>query len=531
MSQRARSDELSALTDIAAQVNCTQDLDEILAGALETTLNVIGEESGEIFLLDQDTGNLILHTHRGVSPAFVAEESIIPLGACLCGQAVATRQLLATTDLENDPLRTRGACLRERFSTCVRLPLMARGRALGLLAVQSRARHAITQADRELLMAIGNQIGIAIANAQLIKDAEQRRATLHSVMNSLVDGLILINRHDRVTYMNPCAEEILALPASTIVGQKLDDLHYQIASQAADPEIKLEQLRLAATCHEEAASVEIALTEPDGRTLQARFFPIRHAGEQSFGLGLILRDVTREREVDEMKSRLLATVSHELRTPLASIKGFATTLLRRDVQWDEASRRDFLSIIDEESDRLSELIGNLLDMSRIEAGELAVEPEPIDLIPLLRETAATLAPLSNNHHLQLELADPLPLVLADARRTRQVLRNLIENAIKYSPEGGSVRVTARADRDRVQVSVADEGIGIEPDQLDRIFDRFYQIDSASTRRVGGTGLGLPISLAIVQAQGGTIWADSQPGAGATFHFTVPRATASPAVAE
>ncbi|HSJ56760.1 MAG TPA: ATP-binding protein [Anaerolineae bacterium] len=530
MSQRARSDELSALTSIAAQVNCTQDLDEILAGALETTLNVVGEESGEIFLLDEETGDLVLHTHRGVSAAFAAEESIIPPGACLCGQAVAAGRLLSTADLANDPVRTRGACLREGFATCVRLPLMARGEALGLLTVQSRAQREITQADRELLTAVGNQIGIAIANAQLIEDAEQRRATLHSVMNSLVDGLILIDRHDRVTYMNPCAEEILALPASAVVGQKLDDLHRAIASLVAVPDAMLEQLRLAATCREDAASVDIALVEPNGRTLQARFFPIHHTGEQPRGLGLILRDVTREREVDEMKSRLLSTVSHELRTPLASIKGFATTLLRRDVEWDEASRRDFLSIIDEESDRLSELIGNLLDMSRIEAGELAVEPETVDLIPLLRETAAAFQPISSSHDLQIDVDGPLPLVLADPRRTRQVLRNLIENAIKYSPGGGPVRLGARVHGSSIQVSVADEGIGIEPDMVGRIFDRFYQIDSASTRRVGGTGLGLPISQAIVEAQGGTIWAESEPGAGSTFHFTVPRVIASPAAA-
>ncbi|MGD8397421.1 MAG: ATP-binding protein [Anaerolineae bacterium] len=524
MSQRARSDELAALTSIAAQVNCTQDLDEILDGALQTTLEVVGEESGEIFLLDDETGDLILYTHRGVSPTFVAEESIVSHGECLCGRAVASRQLLTTTDLENHPARTRDACLQEGFQSCVRLPLLARGEVLGLLSIQSRNHRELSQADQELLTAIGNQIGIAIANAQLIEDAEQGRATLHSVMNSLVDGLILVDRRDRITYMNPCAEEILEVPAPAIVGHDLEELHGEIASRVSDSHAILEQLRLAATCQEEAASIEISIVEPRNRTLEARFFRIHNVSDYHLGLGLLLRDITHEREVDEMKSRLLSTVSHELRTPLASIKGFATTLLREDVEWDEASRHDFLMIIDEESDRLSELIGNLLDMSRIESGDLPVEPEPTSLVPILRETAAEFALMTDRHDLQLEMPRTLPLIMVDPRRTRQVVRNLVENAIKYSPDGGGVRIAAFADDCSVEVSVSDQGIGIAPDQMVHVFDRFYQVDSASTRKVGGAGLGLSISKAIVETQGGRIWAESRPGDGSTFRFTVPRAT-------
>jgi signal transduction histidine kinase len=254
-----------------------------------------------------------------------------------------------------------------------------------------------------------------------------------------------------------------------------------------------------------------------------RVFPIQSPEGGSQGLALLLHDVTRERELDEIKSRLLSTVSHELRTPLASIKGFATTLLREDVDWDETSRREFLSIIDEESDRLSELIGNLLDMSRIEAGELPVEPEPIDLLPIIQETAAEFQMMTHDHHFQLQLPGTLPLAMADPRRTRQVLRNLVENAVKYSPGGGPVTIAAQPEEERIIVSVADRGIGIDPEQLDRVFDRFYQVDSASTRKVGGSGLGLSISKAIVEAQAGSIWAESEAGVGSTFYFSLPLA--------
>jgi signal transduction histidine kinase len=239
------------------------------------------------------------------------------------------------------------------------------------------------------------------------------------------------------------------------------------------------------------------------------------------GVGVLLRDVTSEKELDKMKSQLLATVGHELRTPLASIKGFATTLLRQDVDWDEASRREFLHIIDQESDRLSELISNLLDMSQAEAGTLRVEPEFIAIGPIIRETIEQFQVMTQNYAFGTVVPRGLAPAYADPRRVRQVLRNLVENAVKYSPDGGPVTVAVEQTQEWLLVSVSDEGLGIKPEDVDLIFERFYQADSASTRRVGGSGLGLSICRAIVEAHGGTIWVESEPGSGSTFSFTLP----------
>ncbi len=521
MPDRTRGDELAALTAIAAQVNCTQDLDEILSGALQTTLDVIGENSGEIFLLDQESGDLLLHTHQGLSEAFVSDEAVLSAGECLCGLAVGSQQLTAIANMKDHPARSRSACLREGFHSCIKLPLLARGEVLGLLNIQSRNHRQFTPADEELLTAIGNQIGIAIANAQLIDDAERRRATLDSVMSSLVDGLVLMNWRGKIAYVNPCAQELLDLPASTLVGQTLDAMEQAMSGRINDPAQVFPQLQSATSDPLGTPMVEFTLTTPTPRTLQVRFFPIQDAGGENLGLGFLLRDITREKELDEMKSQLLSTVSHELRTPLASIKGFATTLLRQDVTWDEDTRREFLSIIDQESDRLSELIGNLLDMSRIEAGTLRVEPEPIDLRAIIEETAAEFQMMTRRHRIKVHLPPTIPLAQADPRRARQVLRNLVENAVKYSPEGGAITISAAIKQGHIEIGVADRGIGIEPEHLDHIFDRFYQVDSASTRKVGGSGLGLSISKAIIEAHGGRIWVESQPRVGTTFHFTLP----------
>jgi PAS domain S-box-containing protein len=518
---RARSAELAALTSIAAQVNCTQDLDEILESALETTLDVVGVDAGEIFLIDDETGALSLHAQRGLSQTFIADEAILAPGDCLCGLAAESQELVVAVDIAAHPARSRPACLREGFRSLLCLPLLARGETLGLLNVQSHSSREFTAEDEELLTAIGNQIGIAIANAQLIDDAEQRRATLDSVMNSLVDGLLLVDRRGRIGYANPYAEEMLGQPRGTLGGRTLEDVEQILTEEVAEWEAVRVLLENVAEPQAAPAGAEVILTAPESRTLQVRPFPIYDSSGVNLWLGLLLRDITQERELDEMKSQLLSTVSHELRTPLASIKGFATTLLREDVQWDENSRREFLSIIDEESDRLSELISNLLDMSRIEAGTLRVEPEPTNLRPIIDETVSAFQVMTHEHQFQTSSPSELPLVQADPRRARQVLRNLVDNAVKYSPRGGPISITVRKSESDLVVSVTDRGLGIEPDHLDHIFDRFYQVDSASTREVGGSGLGLSICRAIVEAHGGRIWAESRPGVGSTFYFTLP----------
>ena len=523
MSPRTRSAELAALTAIAAQVNCTQDLKEILSAALRTTLEVAGESAGEIFLLDEENGNLVLYVHQGLSDSFLDAEAVVGSGECLCGLALRSEELLVVGDVATHPARSRLACVREGFAACVHLPILARGEVLGLLNIQSRDARPLTAEDKELLMAIGHQIGIAIANARLIEEAERRRATLDSVVSSLVDGLILLDRRGRIAYVNPRAEEMLDLPAGALLGQGADKVHQVLGGRVARPQEVVNQLQAAAENLGATPTVELLLTAPEPRTVEVRFFPIHGAGEGDLGLGLLLRDITRERELDEMKSQLLATVSHELRTPLASIKGFATTLLREDVEWDEATRREFLSIIDKESDRLSELIGNLLDMSRIEAGTLRLEPGVVDLAALVQETVAEFRVMTSAHRFEASVPDVLPPVWADPRRTRQVLRNLVENAVKYSPDGGPIRLVVEVEADEALVSVADRGLGIDPQHQGRIFERFYQADSASTRRVGGSGLGLAISKAIVKAQGGRIWVESQVGVGSTFYFTLPLA--------
>lgn len=347
-------------------------------------------------------------------------------------------------------------------------------------------------------------------------------ALVTSALHNLGDGLTLVDSEQRVVFWNTRAETLLGVSAAAALGQSIDTLIQQIAVQTTAPQTTRAQLTRALDEANPEHWVEMELSSaPTARMVAARCFRLQDESGARFGVGILWRDVTRERTADAMKSQLLSTVSHELRTPLASIKGFATTLLRQDVKWDEIAQRDFLHIIEEEADRLTEIIDNLLDMSQIEAGALRVTKEPTALRPLIRSVVDEMRMRTEAHYFVVDLPVELPRVLIDPRRIRQVLTNLIGNAIKYSPRG-QITVSCEVQDDHVIVSVSDQGEGILPQYLDKIFERFFQVDGTTTRRVGGIGLGLSIARSIVEAHDGKIWAESTPGQGSTFYFTLPR---------
>lgn len=343
------------------------------------------------------------------------------------------------------------------------------------------------------------------------------RELAQDALVSLADGLTLFDETGRLALLNPRAQELFGVDVDKWTGKAATELFSFLAKNSAVGHLLAERFERQSSHAAEMPRLEFTLRFPHERMIEAKWFALHDTG----AYGILWRDVTQDKEAEQIKNQLLSTVSHELRTPLASIKGFATTLLRQDVRWDEATQRDFLRIIEEESNRLEELIDNLLDMSQVEAGALRIHREPVQIRRLVREAVETAQRTTETHWFVMDLPAELPRVWADPRRMRQVLNNLLENAIKYAPEGGQITVTCEMDENNVLVSIADQGQGIPGEYLDRIFDRFFQVDGASTRKTGGSGLGLAIAKGILEAHGGTIWAESNAGQGSVLRFTLP----------
>jgi K+-sensing histidine kinase KdpD len=221
----------------------------------------------------------------------------------------------------------------------------------------------------------------------------------------------------------------------------------------------------------------------------------------------------------QMRHEMVAALSHEMRTPLAGIKGYVTTLLRQDVDWDKDTRREFLQVISEESDRLEELVSSILDMTALEMGNIPMEKQPVLMPRLIKNLVDRLSVRSKKHRFVMDFPPHFPVVEADPHRIEQVLYNLIDNAMKYSPDGGLIVIAGKTRPDSVVVSVSDQGKGISLEHMDRLFEKYFRI--GSQKHVRGIGLGLPIARQIVERHGGTIWAESVLGEGTTMYFTLP----------
>jgi DNA-binding response OmpR family regulator/signal transduction histidine kinase len=343
-------------------------------------------------------------------------------------------------------------------------------------------------------------------------------------------GFMLLNARERVTYSNPSALRLLRLHTCAEEGLQHFELRQHLLSLAADAQQVRAELDPFWLQPEQEAYADLALAGAATSWLRVRFFPVRHEDGRLLGRGVLLEDITLERTAAESRAETLALAAHELKTPLAIIKGCATTLLGGSTRWDPAMQHELLQMIDTQSDRLYDILNTLLDVWRFDAGTQPLRLAQIQLSELVLQLIKRWQKQAPDHQFILDLPPGLPLVVCDALRIEQVLYHLLNNAITYSPTGKVVRIQLEANETELRVSVTDEGVGLAPQDLERVFQRFYRVQdeqhneqtAQAQRNSGGSGLGLATARATVEAHGGKIWADSAGlGQGTTFSFILP----------
>ncbi len=337
-------------------------------------------------------------------------------------------------------------------------------------------------------------------------------AKLEAVLSSMVEGVIVTDEKGAILIANPSARKMFFIDTAPEGKAPLEVIRNSSVQDIVDRIIRKGQ---------KVASEEMQLSRPDERSVIVSAAAVMKEGELSGAL-LVFHDITELRRLERMRQDFVANVSHELRTPLSSIKGYSETLMDGGVT-QQKQQKEFLGIIYRESDRLAKLIDDLLDLSRIESGKMAMALMPADLLPAVKRASAILEKQAAVKSIRITVDIPAgtPRILADESRLSQVILNLLDNAVKYTPEGGEVRISAVPDGAFVRVDVSDTGAGIPETDIPRIFERFYRVDKARSRELGGTGLGLSIVKHIVQAHGGQVWVKSAPGDGSTFSFTIP----------
>ena len=347
------------------------------------------------------------------------------------------------------------------------------------------------------------------AGIGVLTDERNRSA---AILGSMIEGVAVISEGERILFSNRAFSRILGLQdASEIEGRALLEVARQSDLLAA--------IKMALGGQEQVTS-EIVVGTVRPRSFAVTAAPVQAASHK--GAVLVLHEITELRRLERVRQDFVANVSHEFRTPLTAIQGFAETLLGGALE-DPINRRRFVEIIREHAMRLARLTEDLLKLSRIEAGQLKLEFRPVSVVQLIDSCMETaqLKAVPKRLSLSVQLPPELPPVRGDANSLQEVLQNLLDNALQYTPSGGKIEVSALSTDSRVVVTVADTGIGIPQVEQERIFERFYRVDAARSREAGGTGLGLSIARHIVEAHGGHLWVESAVGEGSRFHFSVP----------
>ncbi len=507
------------LLEISRALTEELDLDKLLGRILRVSIEMLAGQAG-LIALRSSAGGWRVGVMQGLPSAFLRflEPYLAQIEPEI--EEGGGREI----DAINNLLRQLTQVASLGLLSGVGLPLIARKKVVGVIFIFRGYPEIFTNNDRTLLSSFADQAAIAVQNALLYREISQQKLRMDALVDSAADGILILSAKGQIERANPAFATMIGL-SLTEIQQKPQD---EIIRFATPPQgLTLEQAAAGGwplTPHAQLY-VEGDLKRSGGQLplpVGITYAPLLSPEGTLLNVIATVRDITRFRQAEEMKSTFISIISHELKTPVALIKGYVSTLRRDDVSWDGEIVQDSLQVIEEEADRLTMLIENLLDASRLQAGGIKLKRSDVSLPDLCRRTAERFETQTTQHTLRVDFPADFPIVLADENRLQQVIANLISNAIKYAPEG-EILIGGQTRPDTVIVCVSDQGPGIAPADMPHIFDRFYRAPDMA-RHTKGAGLGLFLSRSIVEAHGGRMWVDPDPGKGARICFSLPRGT-------
>jgi len=503
------------LLDVSRILTSHLNLREVLGRILQSAAELLGGQAGLIALVEGDA--FVVRATYGIKPSVL--DAFGPLLSDIPRSDPAS---FAIPQL-NRKMQKVGQMAEMGLRQVIALPMAMDSDLVGVIYIFRVTDGHFTPNAVRILQSFADQAAIAVQNAHLFESVASEKMRLDAILQHSADGIMLLKPDLSVESINLALSSLTGWVASEAKGQPHEEVvqwgHHKL-------EMTLEKAVEAGWPLQDQGSlyVEGDLESLSGgiTSVGITYAPLFNNNGTLVNIIGNVRDITKFREAEEAKTTFVSVISHELKTPVSIIKGYASTLNRPDVDWKQEVVSDGLHVIEEEADRLSDLIENLLDATRLQAGKLSLVGGDVALDELAERVASLFRIQTDNHTIRTSFPDGFPLVYGDEVRLTQVLSNLVGNAIKYSPEGGTIQIGGRVQENAVEITVKDSGIGIPADLQEMIFDRFYRIDNALSRDTQGAGLGLYIVRSIVEAHHGEIWIeDSEPGHGTTFAFKLP----------
>jgi len=503
---------LDAFRTAASRLALTEDPERALQELVDTARSLIGARHGALFVWDPE-GRLVRQVLSGASTEQAAGTNGHTNGN---GHKVLSSALPVGSS--QTPL-----LLSDDFLTknSLGVPIMAKDDSRGALYFLEKEHEPEFSRDDERLAGLFAAMAeVLLDNAYLYSSAEQEKRALATILFSMTEGLAILEADRKVMWWNNAMATFTSIPSQQALGQQFDQVIYQKANDLENPQ-ELDRLCDVVVSGAEAPQVfNLMMARPERRQLSVKLFYIPSEGEKLL-TGLLVRDVTQERALEERRNSFISIASHELRTPMTTIVGFTEILLTRDVPKTVA--QEWLRAIHRESLRLTGIVDDMLNISRIQSGKLSLAIVKLQVSRAIEEAVTLIGATTTRHEIKVDITSEVPEVWADRDKVVQVLTNLLSNAVKYSPAGGRIVISAKHDpsKEWVVVSVADQGIGIASEVLPNLFQSFQRVARPETEGIRGAGLGLYIVKSFVEIMGGQVWVESELNKGSTFFFSLP----------